>query len=338
MEKEIKYLILEKHNILNNIKYQVGNRYKLDEFNSLEIYENISDIDFLNFSFKWSIENVDIYEIEAYQMVNVISMTEESDVILCTTDFKIRKKLNYKEMNIEEENSEIIFGFKNRDEKILNKILGFAKKNCYKSGFQLVSLGIEKYLKELRKFVKISKEGIINGLLNLGRNEDLDRFIDYRDSYVLCKIADIGRPQDLDVLINNGYNKQMEHVLNNKRHKDIDEIMERGYSNELAINTGVDKYLDRFIKNKSDYYIPIIAKNGIFRKKDLDIILSLNRDNDMVIADYGFDDHLDYLSTYSNEKRVLECILQFHRKCDYDRIKARGYEIDDDVCDENLLW
>lgn len=323
---------------MNGIKYKVGKRYKLDKFNGIEIYGNVSDINFLSYSFRWSIENVDIYKIKAYHTFMSILMTEKTKSILCTSDFKIIKKLNYKEMNIEKENSEIIFGFKNRDEKILDKILKFTKEDCYKSGFQLASLGIEKYLKELRKFVKISKEGIINGLLNLGRNEDLDRFIDYRDSYVLCKIADIGRPQDLDVLINNGYNKQMEHVLNNKRHKDIDKIIERGYSNELVINTGVDKYLDRFIKNKSDYYIPIIAKNGIFRKKDLDIILSLNRDNDMVIADYGFDDHLDYLSTYSNEERVLESILQFHRKCDYDRIKARGYKIDDDVCDKNLLW
>lgn len=338
MNDDIKYIILEKHDILNGIKYKIGKRYKLDKFNGVEIYRNISDINFLDSSLKWSIEDVDIYKIKAYHTFMSILITEKTKSILCTSDFKILKKINYKKMNIEKENSEIIFGFKNRDEKILDKILKFAKEDCYKSGFQLASLGIEKYLKELRKFVKISKEGIINGLLNLGRNEDLDRFIDYRDSYVLCKIADIGRPQDLDVLINNGYNKQMEHVLNNKRHKDIDEIIERGYSNELVINTGVDKYLDRFIKNKSDYYIPIIAKNGIFRKKDLDIILSLNRDNDMVIADYGFDDHLDYLSTYSNEKRVLECILQFHRKCDYDRIKARGYEIDDDVCDENLLW
>ena len=338
MEKDIKYIILEKHNILNKIKYRIGKRYKLNESSSVEIYENISDIDFLNFSFKWSIENVDIYEIEAYQMVNIISMTEESDVILCTTDFKIRKKLNYKEMNIEEENSEIIFGFKNRDEKILNKILGFAKKNCYKSGFQLASLGIEKYLKELRKFIKFSKEGIINGLLNLGRNEDLDRLIDYRDDDVLYKIADIGRPQDLDILINGRHNNLIRHVLNNKRHKDIDKIMKTSYSDELVVNTGVDKYLDIYIKNKDDCYIPFLAENGIFRKKDLDIILSLNRNNDMEIVDYGFDDHLDYLSQHSNEERVLESILQFHRKCDYDRIKARGYKIDDDVCDKNLLW
>ena len=66
MEKDTKYIILEKHDILNGIKYEVGKRYKLDRFNGIEIYENISDINFLDYCFKWLIENVDIYEIEAY--------------------------------------------------------------------------------------------------------------------------------------------------------------------------------------------------------------------------------------------------------------------------------
>lgn len=66
--------------------------------------------------------------------------------------------------------------------------------------------------------------------------------------------------------------------------------------------------------------------------------MSLNRKNDIAIANYGFDDHLDYLSKYSNEEHILEAVLQFHRKCDYDMIKKRGYKIDDDVCDKNLLW
>lgn len=320
MKKNIKYLILEKHDILNNIKYQIGKRYKFDEFNSVEIYENVSDIDFLDSSLKWSIGNADIYEIEAYQTFKAISITEESNVISYTSDFKIIKKLNYKEMNIEKENSEIIFGFKNRDEKILDKILKFAKEDCYKSGFQLASLGIEKYLKELRK---IDREGTVYGLINLGRNKDLDRFIESENNDILCKIADIGRPQDLNKLINYISNILISRVLKNKRYKDIDKIIKRGYSDEYIINTGVDKYLDIYIKNKDNCYIPFSTEDAIFRKRDLDIILSLNRKNDRVIANYGFDDHLDYLSKYSNEEYVLETVLQFHRKCDYDRIKKK---------------
>lgn len=115
-------------------------------------------------------------------------------------------------------------------------------------------------------------------------------------------------------------------------------IKRKRFLDEYIINTGVDKYLDIYIKNKDNCYIPFSTEDAIFRKKDLDIILSLNRKNDRVIANYGFDDHLDYLSKYSNEEYVLETVLQFHRKCDYDRIKKRGYKIDDDVCDENLLW
>lgn len=202
MEKDIKYIILEKHDILNDIKYEVGKRYKLDKFNGIEIYGNVSDIDFLDYSFKLLIENVDIYKIEAYQTIERIDMYEDTDRVLYATDFKILKKINYKEINIKNKNSEIIFGFKNRD----------------------------------------------------------------------------------------------------------------------------------------DCYIPFATEDAIFRKKDLDIILSLNRKNDRVIANYGFDEHLDYLSKHSEDEYCLEFILQFHRKCDYDMIKKRGYKIDDDVCDKNLLW
>lgn len=56
MKKDIKYIILKKHDILNGIKYEVGKRYKFDKFNGIEINGNISDIDFLNYSFKRSIE------------------------------------------------------------------------------------------------------------------------------------------------------------------------------------------------------------------------------------------------------------------------------------------
>lgn len=122
MEKDIKYIILEKHNILNKIKYRIGKRYKLNESSSVEIYENISDINFLDYYFKWLIEDIDVYEIEAYQTLEKINIYEGIiNRILCTTDFKILKKINYKEINIKNKNSEIIFGFKNRDEKFLIK-------------------------------------------------------------------------------------------------------------------------------------------------------------------------------------------------------------------------
>jgi hypothetical protein len=273
-------------------------------------------------------------------MVNAISMTEESDVILCTTDFKIRKKLNYKEMNIEEENSEIIFGFKNRDEKILDKILQFAKEDCYKAGFQLASLRIEKYLKELRKTDDFE---VIYGLLNLGRNEDLDRFIKYENKDVLCKISNIGRPKDLDVLINCVDVNVVNNVLKNRRKKDINKYIENPLFTGLIINVEFDWFLDEIMNNskieKTLYVFEKLIKIG--RKKDLDEIIKIEKIPlylFQLIANVGFDEHLDYISKYIENENVLKTVLQFHRKCDYDRIKARGYKIDDDVCDKNLLW
>lgn len=255
MEKDIKYIILEKHNILNKIKYRIGKRYKLNESSSVEIYENISDINFLNYSFKWLIEDIDVYEIETYQTLEKINIYEGIiNRILCTSDFKILKKINYKEMNIEKENSEIIFGFKNRDEKILDKILQFAKEDCYKAGFQLASLRIEKYLKELRKTDDFE---VIYGLLNLGRNEDLDRFIKYENKDVLCKISNIERPKDLDVLINCVDVNVVNNVLKNRRKKDINKYIENPLFTGLIINVEFDWFLDEIMNNSK------IEKNTI---------------------------------------------------------------------------
>lgn len=77
------------------------------------------------------------------------------------------------------------------------------------------------------------------------------------------------------------------------------------------------------------------------RKKDIDEIINIEKIPlylFQLIANVGFDEHLDYISKYIENENVLRSVLQFHRKCDYDMIKKRRYKIDDDVCDENLLW
>lgn len=90
---------------------------------------------------------------------------------------------------------------------------------------------------------------------------------------------------------------------------------------------------------KTLYVFEKLIKIG--RKKDLDEIIKIEKIPlylFQLIANVGFDEHLDYISKYIENENVLKTVLQFHRKCDYDRIKARGYEIDDDVCNKNLLW
>lgn len=151
------------------------------------------------------------------------------------------------------------------------------------------------------------------------------------DQYKILKIKDNGYcfkilgEINYSEIISNRNTFKMIAAIKNKDEKILEEFVESDDDKLqiVVINAGVHKYLDIYIKNKDDFCIPFFTEDVIFRKKDLDIILSLNRKNDRVIADYGFDEHLDYLSKHSEDEYCLKSILQFHRKCDYDMIKEK---------------
>ena len=135
----------------------------------------------------------------------------------------------------------------------------------------------------------------------MGRNKDLDNFINCDNDGIKCKIADVGRPQDLDILINSRNFYSIHSVLKNGRSKDIDKYMEDiedcFYCSSI-IKTGIDKYLDRFINNENDYSLNIVEQG---RKCDLDVLVH-NKDKLVkeTVASHGFDDHLDILEKENN--------------------------------------
>lgn len=294
---EYGYILLKNHNILNNIKYEVGKRYKLDKFNGIEIYGNVSDINFLSYSFRWSIENVDIYEIGAYQTLERIDMYEDTDRVLCATDFKILKKINYKEINIKNKNSEIIFGFKNRDEKILDKTLR-----------------------------KINRNDAWLAWLTLNRNKNLDKLAKSRYAVEKIAVAQVGRPQDLDILINDDNEDVVRTVLSNGRKKDLEKYIKNPTQEikEGIFEAGIDKYLDLLEKTNEDSQT-FIERTKSIRKKDLDYYLRL--DNDVffkAIIEHGFDEHLDAII----RKKIFfhyNWILKFERQKDIEFLTKKGY-------------
>lgn len=286
---EYGYILLKNHNILNNIKYEVGKRYKFNsEKNFIYCHKQLNEID--NF---WDYDK--IYKIKNY----------DNDFYLIN-DFKILQEINYKKLlNSENENEQLISAIKNKEESVLNK---FSHSDEYDKVMTIIKSGVYQYLDNI---VKNQNEFIISYLIKMkGYNKYLDNLVHYDSKNIKIEIADIGRPKDLNKLINYISNILISSVLNNKRYKDIDKIIKRGYSDEYIMNTGVDKYLDMYIKNRDDCYIPFATEDAIFRKKDLDIILSLNRKNDIVIANYGFDEHLDYLSKHSEDEYCLEFIRE----------------------------
>ena len=328
MNDDIKYIILEKHDILNGIKYKIGKRYKLDKFNGVEIYRNISDINFLDSSLKWSIEDVDIYKIKAYHTFMSILMTEKTKSILCTSDFKILKKINYKEINIKNKNSEIIFGFKNRDDEIIEEMfLELSKQEQSKAEqYSLIaSLKIEKHIKTLRK---INRNDAWLAWLTLNRNKDLDKLAKSRYAVEKITVAQVGRPQDLDILINDNDEEVIRVVLANGRKKDLEKYIKNPTQEikEGIFEAGIDKYLDLLEKTNEDSET-FIERTKSIRKKDLDGYLKLNNYNFLRgIIKHGFDEHLDVIIK-KELHFTFEYILRFERQKDIEFLTKKGYDI-----------
>lgn len=308
----IKYMLVRTNMIWKNIKYQIGRTYKKTKNN-----KNF-DLNYINSEY--------IINCDQYKILKI------KDNGYC---FKILGEINYSEIIPNRNTFKMIAAIKNKDEKILEEFVESDDDNLQ---IVVINAGVHKYLDIL-----IGTKGIFwasDIITKYGRNKDLDYFIENTNYFfTLSCIANIGRNKDLDKLINlKGNLRVIDSVLKNGRKKDIERHISDDCFSINIIKTGIDEYLDFFVTKEIAHNLKLHIIN-VGRKKDLSLFLKHKDSNlDYEIIKHGFDDHLDYLSTYSDEKRVLECILQFHRKCDYDRIKARGYEIDDDVCDKNLLW
>lgn len=272
----------------NNIKYKIGKRYKFTKtfinYNmSPCVFENECDID--NFY-----SDDKIYKIKIY----------DKNIKHITKDFKILQEINYKNLlHSKDKYERIISAIKNREESVLNN---FIKSDVYYKIRTIIKSKVHKYLDKL---TTTKDEKIIQYIPYLieeiGRNKDLDNFINCNNDTIKCKIADVGRPQDLDILIDNGIFYSIHSVLRNGRSKDINryiEDIEDCFYNSSIIKTGIDKYLDKFINNENDYSLNIVEQG---RKCDLDILVH-NEDEDIrkAVVYHGYDDHLDILEKENN--------------------------------------
>lgn len=120
------------------------------------------------------------------------------------------------------------------------------------------------------------------------------------------EVAKIGRPQDLDILLNDSNYLIVGKVLENGRFKDIDhylngDILVRRNFDDDIIKTGIDKYLDRYIKYTGEQFLIEIAEIG--RKKDLDLLVKSKSERvRSIVASHGHDEHLNILV---NDKSIM---------------------------------
>lgn len=308
----IKYMLVRTNMIWKNIKYQIGCTY-IKNKNSESF-----DLTYINSEYAINCDQYKILKIK--------------DNGYC---FKILGEINYSEIIPNRNTFKMIAAIKNKDEKILEE---FVESDDDKLQIVVINAGVHKYLDILIEIKGIFWASDI--IKKYGRNKDLDYFIENtNDFFTLSCIANVGRNKDLDKLTNLTSNlRVIDSIIKNGRKKDIKRHILDDYFSINIVKTGINEYLDFFVTKEIAHNLKLHIIN-VGRKKDLSLFLKHKDSNlDYEIIKHGFDDHLDYLSKNSNEERVLESVLQFHRKCDYDIIKARGYKIDDDVCDENLLW
>lgn len=287
------YIILDNKASISSIKYEIGKRYNCHIQDFKCIYEYINEFDILNDRFDYE-NNFDVYEIKVY---NELLYPFPRKV-----DFKIIKKINYKILNrdknvLEKRNEYLLYGYKNRDDEIIEEMfleLSKQEKSQVKQYSLIASLKIEKHIKTLRK---INRNDAWLAWLTLNRNKDLDKLAKSRYAVEKIAVAQVGRPQDLDILINDNNEDVIRVVLANGRKKDLEKYIKNPTQEikEGIFEAGIDKYLDLLEKTNEDSET-FIERTKSIRKKDLDGYLKLNNHNFLRgIIKHRFDEHLDVI-------------------------------------------
>lgn len=268
------------------MKYQIGKRYRFYSENGFIYYNRQFNDVCHNFE---SCNYDKIYKIKVYDNNNGSE----------TRDFKILQEINYKNLlNSKNEHEQFVSAIKNKEESVLNN---FVKSDNYYEIKAIIKSREHKYIDimitDKEKYFDLNT--IILLIKKLGRNKDLNHFINHNNENIKSEIANIGRPQDLDIFINDKNMIVIENVLKNGRKKDINKYIKNSFFIIPIIKTRIDKYLDFFIKNYNSSIDFFIANQG--RKCDLDILVhSKSEAVRKAVAHHGYDDHLDILEKENN--------------------------------------
>ena len=300
------YASITNNLIFRKIKYQIGKRYPL--INGKEKFHKWNDIDINNIYGKLSIYLVKVDKTNNY--------------------FKILKEIDYSEfLKSKDKKENLISAMKNRDEWSLSKF----------SDTSDMSQQVNTYIKNEKYLDNLIKLDVLKDLSRFSVKYLHNKYLDYLvenddscyDNEIITYIANLGIPKYLDkILQKDKYNNNFEisAVLRNGRKKDIEKYIDDDQYADDIIRTGIDKYLDEFITNKSDFICRELCKIG--RKKDLDILVKSKSEKiRFFIAYLGYDEHLDIL-VHDESKMVLQSVLDVGRDKDIDVLRKSPYAKD----------
>ena len=304
------YITLDENMSKNGIKYEFGKRYKGKiEYSSFFKVDSTDD------------EKLKYIEIEIF----------DGNIKNTATDFKIIKELNYLDFYKPELKSfphaPYILAIKCKDKEALEKLFPVITE---KNADAVISSNVDSYINLLLNTNAFNFNALAKVIKKYGRNKLLDevRTSGITNMNAKIEVAKIGRPQDLDVLLNDSNYLIVGKVLENGRFKDIDHylsgsvLVRRNFDDDI-IKTGIDKYLDRYIKYTGEQILMKIAEIG--RKKDLDILVKSKSERiRSIVASHGYDEHLDILVN-DKSRLVLQSVLDVGRKKDIDFLRKSIY-------------
>lgn len=259
-----------------------------------------------------------------------IEVFNESEINKAT-DFKIIKEANYLDFYKPElksfSHSPYILAMKCKDKEALESLFPVITE---KHADAIISSNVEPYIDLLLNTNAYNFNALAKVIKKYGRNKLLDevRISGITNMNAKIETAKIGRPQDLDVLVNDSNNLIVGKVLENGRFKDINRylsgsvLVSRNFDNNI-IRTGIDKYLDRYVKYTGEQILIEVAEIG--RKKDLDsLVKSKSERVRSIVASHGFDEHLDIL-VHDKSTMVLQSVLDVGREKDIDFLRKSIY-------------
>ena len=304
------FITLDENMSKNGIKYEFGKRYKGKiEYSSFFKVDSTDD------------EKLKYIEIEIF----------DGNIKNTATDFKIIKELNYLNFYKPELKSfphaPYILAIKCKDKEALEKLFPVITE---KNADAVISSNVDSYINLLLNTNAYNFNALAKVIKKYGRNKLLDevRTSGITNMNAKIEVAKIGRPQDLDILLNDSNYLIVSKVLENGRFKDIDHylsgsvLVRRNFDDDI-IKTGIDKYLDRYIKYTGEQILMKIAEIG--RKKDLDLLVKSKPERiRSIVASHGHDEHLDILVN-DKSRLVLQSVLDVGRKKDIDFLRKSIY-------------
>lgn len=304
------FITLDENMSKNGIKYEFGKRYKGKiEYSSFFKVDSTND------------EKLKYIEIEIF----------DGNIKNTATDFKIIKELNYLDFYKPELKSfphaPYILAIKCKDKEALEKLFPVI---IEKNADAVISSNVDSYINLLLNTNAYNFNALAKVIKKYGRNKLLDevRTSGITNMNAKIEVAKIGRPQDLDILLNDSNYLIVSKVLENGRFKDIDHylsgsvLVRRNFDDDI-IKTGIDKYLDRYIKYTGEQILMKIAEIG--RKKDLDLLVKSKPERiRSIVASHGHDEHLDILVN-DKSRLVLQSVLDVGREKDIDFLRKSIY-------------